>query len=710
MQIPSNPPNEVERLQALNNYQILDSSPEPAFDEIAELAAFVMQVPVALVSLVDLHRQWFKARVGLQVSELPRDVSFCGHVVGADTQLIVRDALEDPRFVDNPLSTGDPQVRFYAGMPLRTSDGFVLGTLCAIDYRPRQPTDEQLGMLDRLSRQVVHLLTNRRLRLQLADENQQLREATGRLQSVFDIMDEGVVVQGITGEIVSNNIAATRILALSDDQLRGRTSIDPRWQCVYEDGTPFPGAEHPSMQVLRTGARQTNVVMGVNIPNDAVRWISINSTPSRVEGGAVHEVVTSFHDITLLKAAAERLSQQQRLATTGTLVAGIGHEINNPLAFVLGNLDLAIEELRSLAGPSPSARLRELHELLHEARVGADRIRRIVRGLRALSREEVALQPVDLAAVIETSLSMAQHEVRHKAAVKVSVQGLPSVLGDESQLTQVLVNLLVNAGQAFETADPEKNLIVIHGAPTDASWLRLSVSDNGPGIPGDLTSRVFDPFFTTKAVSVGTGLGLAVSRGIVNGLGGHLLLQQPLLQQPLLQSPRETGAVFHIDLRIADMDVEQAADAVAPPQGLRGRVLVVDDDVSVLSTMRRALAREHDVVAMSDPREALALLRTEHSFDVIFCDLMMPHLTGQDLYELLRHERAQIVERIVFVTGGATSPSSRLFLDQLPNDVLAKPFTIAALLDTARRYLLRHAPGESLPAKPKPEAPTGLTQ
>ncbi len=681
MQAPETPHNEAARLAALHNLNVLDTANEAAFDDLAKLAAHVMGTPIGLVSLVDGHRQWFKARLGLDVAELPRSVSFCGHVVSADSPLVIHDAQTDPRFADNPIVLGHPHVRFYAGMPLRLGDGIVLGALCVVDHEPRHPSADQLAMLELLSHQVTRLLEKRRLRLQLAAENVELTEAKNQLLTVFDAMAEGVVVQNHAGEILSCNEAAATILGLSEDQMRGRTSIDPRWRSVHEDGSDFPGSEHPAMHALRTGERQRNVVMGVRTPDGALTWISINSLPSRVRDGVIEEVVTTFHDITPIKLAAERMAQQERLATTGTLVAGVGHEINNPLAFVIGNLDLALEELSALAGPSPSARMRDLAEMLGEARVGADRIRKIVRGLRALSREDVALQPVDIGAVVETSLSMALHELRRKASVTIDVTDLPPVLGDESRLTQVLVNLLVNAGQAFERHDPEVNCITVRGTALGGDWVRLSVIDNGPGIPADLCSRVFDPFFTTKEVGQGTGLGLAVSRGIVHALGGTLTLESVLGE----------GASFHIDLKAADEVLPGAADTEQASRATRGRILLLDDDLSVLSTMRRALAREHDVTAISDPRDALPLFASGARFDVIFCDLMMPHLSGQDLFAVVQEQYPEIATQFVFVTGGATTGSATIFLSQLPNDVVEKPFSLTSLLGLARRYVLRRS-------------------
>lgn len=156
--------NETDRLLELYAYRILDSQPESEFDDIAQIAAIVCQAPIALVSLIDEDRQWFKAKVGLVADETSRDVSFCGHAIESDDIFIVQDADQDPRFRDNPLVTGEPFVKFYAGAPLKTPSGQRLGTLCVIDHKPRYLTNEQIQVLKKLSGQVIAQLELRKIR------------------------------------------------------------------------------------------------------------------------------------------------------------------------------------------------------------------------------------------------------------------------------------------------------------------------------------------------------------------------------------------------------------------------------------------------------------------------------------------------------------------------------------------------------------------
>lgn len=685
MKTPGIASNETARLEALESYDVLDTDTEAAFDGLTELAAGILGVPIALVSLVDEKRQWFKSRHGLGATETPRDVSFCGHVVAEAAPLVVLDAFADARFVDNPLVMGEPRVRFYAGMPLRTPDGFVLGTLCAIDHEPRSPTPQQLHMLALLAGQVVDQLEARRKRRELAAKHAAVADGARRLSVLFDAMAEGVVVQDQAGVITAVNAAAERILGLTVDQMSGRSSTDPRWRCIHEDGALFPGHTHPAMVALGTGAPCTSVIMGVHKPNGELTWISINALPLREDGPSLaYGAITTFHDITALKAAhaaEERLSRQERLVTTGTLAAGVGHEINNPLTYILANIDFSLEELRAIAGGSPSGRLRELIEVLDEAREGGERIRKIVRGLRAFAREEAEPMATDVANAVEISINMAAHEIRTKATLSKAIVETPPALTDESRLSQVLVNLLVNAAQAFPSADPESNQIEISTAVEQDGRICVAVRDNGPGVAPDLQRRIFDPFFTTKPAGEGTGLGLSISQSIVTSLGGELLLESDVGK----------GATFRVLLPAAVAGLGDGATPSTVTSSPRGRVLVVDDEDGVLNSVRRSLAREHDVVALRDPRDALERINSGEQFDVVFCDLMMPHMTGDALYTQVRALTPEQAERFVFLSGGATDSRIQSFLETVPNERVDKPFVTATLREIARRLVEKRA-------------------
>ena len=304
MILPSLHPHEVERQAILERCGVLDTPPEPDFDGITSLAADICQTPIALVSLIDGQRQWFKSHHGLDATETPRDLAFCAHaILDRHQPLVVPDALADPRFADNPLVIGGPRVAFYVGFPLLLgTDQLPVGTLCVIDHQAKAISPQQLAHLRILARQVEVLL-ELRLRQNLVEERliaTQINEE--RLRAVFTAMNEGVVVQDRTGAITTWNPAAERILGLTGDQLQGLTSGDSRWRAVHSDGSPYPGEEHPGMVTLRTGKPVDGDVMGIHTADGKLRWILINTQPfGLVTNGRSDWVTATFTDITALR-------------------------------------------------------------------------------------------------------------------------------------------------------------------------------------------------------------------------------------------------------------------------------------------------------------------------------------------------------------------------------------------------------------------------
>jgi len=559
-------------------------------------------------------------------------------------------------------------VRFYAGVPLQCDDGTVLGTLCAIDTQPRALAPHQQEALELLAAQVVALLELRRTGAQLRAERRELADREARLAIVFDGMINGLVLQDPSGAILQHNRAATAILGVTADQLRGRTSLDPRWRAMRGDGSPFPGEDHPAMVTLRTGQPMTDVLMRIEETSGGQRWLSIDSRPMIEPGAALpYAAITTFRDVTDKRNLAERLAQHQRLITTGTLAAGVGHEINNPLTYVLTNLGFAIELCEQLTAERPSERLAELVGMLEEARDGGERVREIVRGLKAIARDNEQLVPTDVNAVVQTALRTVSHELRTRASVKLELATAPLAHTDGGRVTQVLVNLLANAAQAFKTADPSVNQIVVRTA-VDRE-VTIEVSDNGPGIAPEVLPRIFDPFYTTKPVGAGVGLGLAIAHGAMLALGGELRCETALGH----------GATFRLTLPVANRE------AIAPQR--RGRLLVVDDERIILSSFTRIFDADFEVVAHSDPRAALQCVRDGNDFDVVFCDLTMPYLSGMELYAEIAAIRPQVAGRFVFVSGDLSRGDIRAFLTQIPNERIEKPFSLKEVRTIARRYL-----------------------
>ena len=284
------------RVDALRRLRLLDTAAEERFDRITRLLSTALSVPVSLVSLVDSERQWFKSRVGLEANETGRDIAFCAHAINepAGKPFVIEDAFLDARFVDNPLVTGDPNVRFYAGQVLRDAAGLPMGTLCAIDRRPRRLTDTESQILVDLAAIVESEL--RRL-----DDRKLLNEldaVSERNNLILNTLAEGLVFQDADGRIITWNRAAERVLGLSGDEMSGRRSIDPRWGAVHEDGTAWPGETHPAMEALSTGKPVREQVMGVDHPGRGRVWLRVNAEPVLDASGRAVSVLAAFSDIT----------------------------------------------------------------------------------------------------------------------------------------------------------------------------------------------------------------------------------------------------------------------------------------------------------------------------------------------------------------------------------------------------------------------------
>jgi len=490
-------------------------------------------------------------------------------------------------------------------------------------------------------------------------------------------------VAGFDGYLKRVNPSWTRTLGWTPEELMSRPSVE---------------FVHPEDReaTLRGRARLTaRTSMGPLVnrylcKDGSFRWFEWRSI-AHPERGLVY---AAARDITDQKLAEERLREANereeklerqlvfvdRMASVGTLASGIAHEINNPLASVTANLELLIDELEALGAGSSSARLAESRAMALDAQAGAERIRKIVLSLKTFSRAETERRvALEVRPVLELAIDLAANEIRHRAELVKDYGPTPLVLADEARLAQVFINLLVNAAQALPEGRSDAHEIRIVTS-TDASGRAvIEIRDTGPGIPAAIIDRIFDPFFTTKPVGVGTGLGLSVCHNLVAAMGGEITVS----------SGEGRGASFRVVLPAAA--VEEAAPASASSPGkpkARASVLVVDDDRAVGIALCRVL-RDHDVRAVTAAKEGLELLAAGKSFDVILSDLMMPEMSGMEFYDELTRRFPAAADRVVFISGGAFTPSAKAFLDRVPNARIAKPFDARALRDIVELFVAR---------------------
>ena len=395
-------------------------------------------------------------------------------------------------------------------------------------------------------------------------------------------------------------------------------------------------------------------------------------------------IVVFCVDLTERREMYARMAVADRMVSVGTLAAGVAHEINNPLAYVIGNLELLSRELPAMLAGTSRLPVPELHAIVADARDGAVRVAAIVRELRALSRsDEVSKGPIDLEPVLASCLKMVGNELRHRARVLTSIPpGLPPVDANASRLGQVFLNLLVNAAHAIPDGRGDSATIRVR-AYAEAGNVIVEVADTGVGIPSHVIGRIFDPFFTTKPIGQGTGLGLPISHEIVRSLGGSIDVE----------STPGSGTTFRVVLPASQRTPSTPERPVVESvSSRRARVLVVDDEAAVGRSIQGLLAPELDVTHVTRGREALAKIAAGERYDAVLCDLMMPEMSGIELFLELQRCDPALAHRVVFLTGGAFTDHARDFIASAEHPPLEKPFTesqlraaIERLTSSARR-------------------------
>ena len=434
----------------------------------------------------------------------------------------------------------------------------------------------------------------------------------------------------------------------------------------------------------------------------------VESTSLVVEFDGAPAVLTIVRDLSERKALEGKVMQMDRMLAVGTLAAGMAHEMNNPLQCVSGNLDFLAQELAELVGaaheigsppsldevPARAAelgrRLRDMEPVLGEMREGAARIRTIVRDLRSFARvKDDPRDAIDLAGVVDAAIGFAWNELRHRARLVKRYEPLPPIVTSGARLGQVVLNLLVNAAQAIAVGSAAANEIRVR-IFADGGRACVEIEDTGVGIPEEILPRIFDPFFTTKPVGHGSGLGLTVCSNLLRDMDGDIVVRSRVGH----------GSTFRISVPLVAAEIEPPAPELArttPGAGgdeARPRVLVIDDEPDVRAALRRligaALRRmgaPHECVVVGSGAEALALLRGGARFALLFSDLMMPEMSGMQLYAELTREFPEQAARVVFVTGGAFTPDASDFLDSVPNPRLDKPVDLAGLGPVLRERL-----------------------
>jgi PAS domain S-box-containing protein len=587
-----------------------------------------------------------------------RDRSLASFTLLNHAPVVCPDLTTDPRFKSPRLRAAG--ISSSLSVIMRGRDR-PFGLLAAHSRRRRLFTTAEVHFLETVANVLATMLARRATEAALQDRERQLR-------AVFENALDAVVTVDDEARFVDVNPAACQLFGRARGELCGRPMRDLLTDAEEAEatGTSLPGSAR------ERGVAEVQGAAG---------------GPRQVEYSTVRDILPGLHltvlrDVTEQRQLQARLAIADRMASVGTLAAGVAHELNNPLSYVAANLAWSIETLRERPASLAEAARRstELTEALAEARSGTDRMRDIIRDLRTFSRADTSrVGAVEIGAVLESCLNMTWNEIRHRAELVRDLGHVPAVHGNEARLGQVFVNLLVNAAQALPEGAADRNRIRVASRELEDGRVAVEIEDTGCGIPPRIRPRIFDPFFTTKPPGVGTGLGLSICHNIVTSLGGAIEVESEVGR----------GSTFRVFLQRwrGQSDTPAPLHAQASARHRAGRILVVDDEAYVGSAVRRALSGEHDVTVVASAREALALVGRVPPFDLVITDLLMPDMSGIDLAAELERRSPAMANRMIFMTGGAFTPASRAFVSTHRASCLEKPFPLDALRELVARRL-----------------------
>ncbi|MBJ6766107.1 PAS domain S-box protein [Myxococcaceae bacterium JPH2] len=579
---PPLPPDESRRLQALRSLCLLDSPSEERFDRVVRTAAHLFRVPIALVSLVDEGRQWFKARQGLGATETSRDVSFCGHAILATSTFVVPNAVLDDRFHDNPLVVGAPFIRFYAGHPLRAPDGGRVGTLCLIDSVPRDFSEHDRAALQNLAAWVELEFSALTVR--------EARSALEHQERFFALSVDMLCIATLDGAFLRLSDAWRHTLGFSQEELFATSLVD---LALEEDRI----ATEAQLERARTGAPLLQFEQRTRCQDGSWRWLQWNAVPNLSEG-LLYAVARDVTEARRLADERQRVEQMKN-----EFVSTVSHELRTPLTSIRGALGLLSG---GVAGPLEP----QVGQMIGIAHKNSERLIRLINDILDLEKMasgklDITLEPAAMEPLLMQALEAHRGHADESGVELELISDAPGVWArvDSDRMGQVIANLLSNAIKY----SPQGACVTL-GLRRAGPHLRIWVEDRGSGIPEAFHARIFQKFAQADGSDSrrrgGTGLGLSIARGLVERMGGVLQFTTELGR----------GTTFWFELP------EWNPKAWQPS---RPRVLHVDarlDDRRAVADILDGLA---DVVTASSLAEAEQALCTG-PFEVVLVDPVLP--------------------------------------------------------------------------------------
>ncbi|HEY0484180.1 MAG TPA: ATP-binding protein [Kofleriaceae bacterium] len=511
------------------------------------------------------------------------------------------------------------------------------------------------------------------------------KQSDASFRDLIEAMPDLVAVHR-NDQLVYLNLAGRQMLGVAGG-LEPRLGVN-LLDRIHPDDRPI--AANLFQEVLSTGASVHAHAVQLRLSAGDGNWRSCELSGRQIDLGAGPVVVVTGRDVTERDRLRSKLLLSDRMASLGTLAAGIAHEINNPLAYVTANLEVVAESLGDKPMITSEAEHAELQAAIGDAREGAERVRKIVRGLRSFSRsEEEKRVPLALPDVLAAAIRLTSNELKHRAVLVRDFGPTPLVLADDGRLAQVFINLLINAAHAIPEGNTDANRITVR-TRTDADGRAVvEIDDTGAGMHPEVQARAFDPFFTTKEVGEGTGLGLSICHGIVSGLGGQITIE----------STPGRGSVVRVVLPAASSDAMPPL-AILPTHttvsSRRHRVMIVDDEPRVAQALERMLHGDYDLTLVSCGAKALELVTAGAWYDAIITDVMMPNMTGIELFDRLETIAPDQAMRVIFLTGGVFTAQTQIRVEAAGNPQLQKPVSAQELRECVAELIAHARPERGL--------------
>lgn len=687
-----NEAEEIKRLQALLSYSILDTPPQEEFDNLVKLISIICDAPIAIISMIDNKRQWYKAKTGISQSEVRRDETFCQYTLEQEGVLEIPDAREDNRVRELPLSKAKEGIRFYAGVNLKSSDGYKIGTVCVVDSKPKQLNQEQKLALKLIADQTMVLLEARKkndeLRKELEEivsnkvketQRQLLKKQTEYNELLLAIKKANAVVEfSPAGSIISVNDNYLEMVGYSRKELVGKN----REILIDEDQR---AKNEEFWAAIKNGHFQSGRVKRRHKNGSAV-WIQASYNPISDEQNNIVKVVKIGQDITKETELEKSLFRSKELAERLNIqkdhfIANMSHEIRTPIHAILGFTDLLLEQEQD-----PSKKI-----YLDSVKTAGDNLLYIINDILDLSKIEAGIiqldmEPFDLLLTIEkvfSILHLKAHQKKLSFQYHIHPKVTSNLIGDKNRLTQILINLLGNAIK-FTSSGSVDLFIEPLSRAKETTILEFRIVDTGIGIPREKQESIFDRFSQadekTSRNYGGTGLGLNISQQLVKRQGGSIRVESEVGK----------GSVFVLELtfktgrKVISPTFKEVPKVSTGKK--KGDILLCEDNELNQRLIKAILSEQgYNVVLAENGKKGVEFLK-KSTYDLVLMDIQMPLMDGYEATREIRQEIGSSVP-IVALTANFLLSEKAKCLQTGMNDYLPKPFTKGDILSKVNQWI-----------------------